>query len=34
MWLCKLRFEDKDVHKDVFINGNERPDVVEECKVF
>ena len=33
-WLYKLGYEYKDVHKDVFIDGHERSDVVEDCKVF
>lgn len=33
-WLCKLGYEYKDVHKDVFIDGHERLDVVEDRKVF
>ena len=33
-WLYKLGYEYKDIHKDVFIDEHERPDVVEDCKVF
>ena len=33
-WLYKLGYEYKDVYKDVFINGHEQSDVVEDCKVF
>lgn len=32
--LFKLRYEYKNVYKDLFINENERPDVVEDCNVF
>lgn len=33
-WLCKLGYENKDVHKDVFIDGHEQPDVVKDRSVF
>ena len=33
-WLCKLGYEYKDIHKDVFIDGHERPDVVKDRRVF
>ena len=33
-WLHRLGFEYKDVKKDVFVNGHERPDVVEDCERF
>ena len=33
-WLHKLGFEYKDVKKDVFVDGHERPDVVEDRKKF
>lgn len=33
-WLCKLGYKYKDIHKDVFIDEHERPDVVEDCEVF
>lgn len=33
-WLCKLGYEYKDVHKDVFINRYEQPNIVEDCRVF
>ena len=33
-WLGQLGYEYKDVHKDVFIDGHERSDVVEDCKNF
>lgn len=33
-WLNKLGFEYKEVRKGVFIDGHERPDVVEDRKIF
>ena len=33
-WLNKLGYEYKDVRKDVFIDGHERPDVVEDRAKF
>lgn len=33
-WLHELGFEYKDVKKDVFVDGHERPDVIEDCKKF
>lgn len=33
-WLYKLRFEYKDVRKDVFIDRYKRPDMVEDCEKF
>ena len=33
-WLHKLGFEYKDVKKDVFIDGHERPDVVQDRQIF
>ena len=33
-WLRKLGFEYKDVCKDVFIDGHERADVVEDRNNF
>ena len=33
-WLHKLGFEYKDVKKDVFVYGHERPDMVEDRKKF
>ena len=33
-WLCKLGYEYKDVRKDVFVDGHERSDVVEDRKNF
>lgn len=33
-WLHKLGFEYKDVKKDVFVDGHERPNVMENCKKF
>ena len=33
-WLYKLGFEYKDVRKDVFIDGHEQPDVIEDRKKF
>lgn len=33
-WLCKLGFEYKDIKKDVFIDGHERLDVVEDRNKF
>ena len=33
-WLCKLGYEYKDVRKDVFVDGHERPDVVGDRKNF
>ncbi len=33
-WLCKLEYKYKDVHKDVFINGREWSDVIEDHKDF
>ncbi len=33
-WLHKLGFEDKDVKKDVFVDGHERPDLVEHSERF
>ena len=33
-WLHKLGFEYKDVKKDVFVDGHERSDVVEDRKKF
>ncbi len=33
-WLNNLGFEYKDVKKDVFIDGDERPEVVEDCNNF
>ena len=33
-WLCKLVYEYKNVHKDVFIDGHKRSDVVKDRKVF
>lgn len=33
-WLHRLGFEYKDVKKDVFVDGHERPDVVEDRKKF
>ena len=33
-WLHHLGFEYKDVKKDVFIDGHERPDVIEDRKKF
>ena len=33
-WLHKLGFEYKDVKKDVFIDGHERPDVVQDRENF
>lgn len=32
--LCKLGYKYKDVHKNVFINGHERPNIVENCRIF
>lgn len=33
-WLHKLGFEYKDVEKDVFVDGHEQPDMVEDCANF
>ena len=33
-WLRKLGYEYKDVRKDVFVDGHERSDVVEDRKNF
>lgn len=33
-WLCKLGYEYKDVRKDVFVDRNERADVVADRKNF
>lgn len=33
-WLHRLGFEYKDVKKDVFVDGHERSDVIEDCKRF
>lgn len=33
-WLHKLGFEYKDVKKDVFVDGHERPDVIEDREQF
>lgn len=33
-WLCKLSYEYKDVHKDVFVNRHKRSDVIEDRKNF
>lgn len=33
-WLNKLGFEYKEVRKGVFVNGHERPDVVQDRRVF
>ena len=33
-WLGKLGYEYKDVRKDVFVDGHERADVVEDRKNF
>ena len=33
-WLYKLGFEYKDIKKDVFVDGHERPDVVEDRQKF
>ena len=33
-WLCKLEYEYKDVYKNVFIDGHEPPNIVEDYKVF
>ena len=33
-WLYKLGFEYKNIKKDVFVDGHERPDVVEDCQKF
>ncbi len=33
-WLCKLEYKYKDMRKDVFVNGHERSDVVEDRKNF
>ena len=29
-WLCKLGYEYKDVRKDVFVDGHEQSDIVED----
>ena len=34
IWLRKLGFLYKDVRKDVFVDGHEQPDVVEEQNLF
>ena len=34
IWLHKLGFEYKKVHKDVFIDGHKQPDVVEDQNRF
>lgn len=33
-WLHKLSFEYKDIKKNVFVDGHERPDMVEDCQKF
>lgn len=33
-WLCKLKYEHKDVCKDVFVDGHEQSDVVEDWGAF
>lgn len=33
-WLCKLGYEYKNVHKDMFIDGHKRSDVVEDRNKF
>ena len=33
-WLHRLGFEYKDVKKDVFVDGHEWSDVIEDCKRF
>ena len=33
-WLYKLDFEYKDVKKDVFIDGHERPDIIQNRENF
>ena len=33
-WLCKLRFIYKELRKDIFIDGHEQPDVVEDQNCF
>lgn len=33
-WRYKLKYEYKDVHKDMFINRHERPDIAKDYKVF
>lgn len=33
-WLYKLGFEYKNIKKDVFIDGHERPDKIEDCEKF
>ena len=33
-WLHKLGFEYKNIKKDVFVDGHEQLDVIEDCKKF
>lgn len=33
-WLCKLGYEYKDVRKDMFVDGHERSDIVEDSTNF
>lgn len=33
-WLCKLRYIYKIVRKDVFVNGHEQSDRIEDCANF
>lgn len=33
-WLCKLGYEYKNLHKDIFVNEHEQFDIVEDCKNF
>lgn len=33
-WLCKLGYEYKDLRKEVFVDGHERSDIVEDRKNF
>lgn len=33
-WLNQLGYKYRNIKKDVFIDGHERPDVVEDWKVF
>lgn len=34
IWLYNLKYEYKNIHKDIFIDGYEWLDIIEDCKVF
>lgn len=34
IWLCKLRFVNKEVYKDIFINTHKQLDIIEDQNCF